>query len=94
MFPKPNKNPSLVSTKKIAKAKKAKAAAASVAADAKDEEASRALRANVARLGQSELTAIKRIFAGYVDDTTTRSMIARMNPYTDAPGGAVGSAIG
>ena len=74
-FPKPNKNLSLTtSAKKTAKAKKAKAAS-----DAESEEASRAIRANVARIGQSEFTPMKDILAGYVDDDSTRSMVARLN---------------
>ena len=85
-FPKPNKNPSLSAAKKTAKAKKAKAAAA---ANSDDEEKPHPPRAHIARLEQSEFTPIKDILAGYVDDTSTRSMIAHMSlsgkPPPDAP---------
>jgi len=80
-FPKPNKNPSLVSAKKIAKAKKAKAAAAaSTATDG--EEAPPTIRANVARREHDEYTPIEDILADYVEDNPTtmaRSLVARLH---------------
>ena len=48
-FPKSNKNPSLTSAKKIAKAKKAKAAASAASATVDDAETPPAMRANMAR---------------------------------------------
>ena len=83
-FPKPKKNPSLASAKKTVKVKKAQAAS-----DAEGEEAPRDIKVKMAHLEQSEFTPIKDILAGYVDDDSTRSMIARLDitdkPPPDAP---------